>query len=200
LFALTGLYQPSVTAKLLQADDSGLLIDIGANFGYFAALWLLKEPNEVLAIEPIRENYELLRANLEGFKDRARTLMCCVGERSGEVVMSCDPEYPMLARVDPNDENGQRIEMRTLSNILQETGNRIVEVLKCDAEGYDVRILNAAREYFETHQVRVLIFEPATWDANSDPALEDLRQFLAEHGYRDLHIRGEGDLFYSLAG
>jgi hypothetical protein len=75
-----------------------------------------------------------------------------------------------------------------------------VEVLKCDAEGYDVRILNAAREYFETHQVRVLIFEPATWDANSDPALEDLRQFLAEHGYRDLHIRGEGDLFYSLAG
>ena len=91
-------------------------------------MWLLKEPNEVLAIEPIRENYELLRANLEGFKDRARTLMCCVGERSGEVVMSCDPEYPMLARVDPNDENGQRIEMRTLSNICR---RQAIALWKC---------------------------------------------------------------------
>jgi hypothetical protein len=99
LFALTGLYQPEMTAKLLKSKQQGVFVDIGANFGYFSVLWLSKRNTNVVAIEPILQNYELLTGNLRHFRGRARSVLCCLGEQSGEVIMSYDPEYPMLSKI-----------------------------------------------------------------------------------------------------
>src|ERR1700716_701277 len=144
LFALTGLFQPEMTKELLATRDQGLLVDIGANFGYFSVLWMSKNRTEVLAIEPLRQNYELLTINLHRFEHRAKSMMCCFGERRGYVKMTYDPQYPTLSKVIVDLEDGQDVEMRTLTDVLKENTISKIAVLKCDAEGYDVRILSSS--------------------------------------------------------
>jgi FkbM family methyltransferase len=196
LFALTGLYQPEMTTRLLNSKQRGMFVDVGANFGYFSVLWLSKPNTTVLAIEPILQNYELLTANLCRFGTNVRTVRCCLGEQVGEVTMSYDPEYPMLSRICPDATHGQRVKMLTLCNVLEKNNNGMIEILKCDAEGHDVRILSSARELFENKRVRTVFFEPETSKGERDSELEEFLRFLAANGYR--LISSQGDLCYSL--
>jgi len=196
LFALTGLYQPEMTEELLKESYQGVLVDIGANFGYFSVLWLSKRSGDALAIEPIRQNYELLIANLHQFGVRAQALMHCVGERSGEVTMTYDPEYPMLSKVAEDSAHSQTVEMKPLCELLDKVGLSSIDVLKCDAEGYDVRILSSAHQIFEKRRVRALFFEAETWDRRRDQEREVFTDFLIANGYRA--IPNKGDLCYSL--
>jgi FkbM family methyltransferase len=125
------------------------LVDIGENFGYFSVLWLSKQNGDALAIEAIRQNYELLTGNLRQFGRRAKTLMRCLGERRGEVRMTYDAEYPMLSKISEDSAHSQKVEMETLGEIvLEKEGLSGIDVVKCDAEGYDVRILSSAHEIF----------------------------------------------------
>ena len=198
LFALTGLFQPEMTKKLMDRKLRRVLVDVGANFGYFSVLWLSKPNTEVLAVEPIRENYELLTANLSQFGRRAKTVMCCLGAQTGEVTMSYDPEYPMLSRIDADATHGERVEMRTLGDLLEENGTALIEVLKCDAEGHDIRILSSAHEIFEEKRIQMVFFEKQTWDGKHASGLEEFCQFLAANGYRLVSKKGEFDLCYAL--
>ena len=182
--------------RLLNSKQEGLFVDVGANFGYFSVLWLSKPNTTVLAIEPVLQNYELLTANLCYFRSNVRTVRCCLGEQAGEVTMSYDPEYPMLSRVCLDATDGQRVNMVTLLDVLEKNGNGMIEILKCDAEGRDIRILSSAHEIFENKRIRTLIFEPETWQGERDSELEEFRRFLAANGYR--LVSEEGDLCYSL--
>jgi FkbM family methyltransferase len=198
LFALTGLFQPEMTKKLLDRKLQGTLVDIGANFGYFSVLWLEKRNTEILAIEPIRENYELLTGNLSRFGYRARTVMCCLGAENGQVTMSYDPAYPMLSKISPNTPGHRRAEMRPLRSVLEQNGIARVEVLKCDAEGHDLAILSSARGMFEKGQIHMLFFERHTWNEEPDSGLEEFCRFLVANGYRLVSNKGELDLCYEL--
>ncbi len=94
-FALTGCYDHTLTRELLRSDARGLLVDIGAHYGYFSALWLSCRPdNRVVSIEPVPETYELLEVNLRPFGDRARTLRLCVGDGERQVRMAYDANWP----------------------------------------------------------------------------------------------------------
>jgi FkbM family methyltransferase len=198
LFALTGLYQPEMTAKLLKSKQRGAFVDIGANFGYFSVLWLSKRNTNVIAIEPILQNYELLIGNLRNFGSRARSVFCCLGEEPGEVSMSYDPQYPMLSKICADPAEGQRVEMRTLLDVLEENEGAVVEVLKCDAEGYDIRTLSSAHEIFEKRRVLTLFFERETFDGQRDSGLEKFCHILASNGYRQVSETGAFDLCYSV--
>jgi FkbM family methyltransferase len=194
MFSLTASYQPEMTEELLKPQYQGVLVDIGANFGYFSVLWLSKPNTSVLAIEPISENQELLEDNLRPFGSRAKTAPCCIGDSHGTVKMNYDPQWPMLASIDPA--KGREVKMRPLCDLLNEHGITMIDVLKCDAEGYDVTILNSIRNLFTAARIRTVFFERETWEGNQDPALENLRTFLLQNGYRE--IKGKGDLCYSL--
>jgi FkbM family methyltransferase len=159
LFSLTGLYQPEMTNKLLEINRPGTMVDIGANFGYFSVLWLSKSGTDVTAIEPISQNYELLTCNVSRFGHRAKTVLCCVGEWTGEATMNYDPDYPMLAKISPSSTQSQRIKMRHLADLLEDHDSATIEILKSDTEGHDVRILRSVPEIFEKKRVHTLFFE-----------------------------------------
>jgi hypothetical protein len=53
-----------MTKKLLEVNQQGTLVDIGANFGYFSVLWLLNPRTNIVAIEPTSQNHELLTCNV----------------------------------------------------------------------------------------------------------------------------------------
>jgi hypothetical protein len=110
--------------------------------------------------------------------------------------MTYDPQYPMLSKVIVDLEDGQDVEMRTLTDVLKENTISKIAVLKCDAEGYDVRILSSSGQVFTTRLVHRVFFESETWDGRTDPGLEDFRQLLLASGYRQLS--GKCDMCYFL--
>src|SRR5262245_53119885 len=66
MIAFTGSYDRALTAKRKsRAERGGLLVDVGANWGYFTLLWAAANPgNKVIAIEASPRNIAPLRANV----------------------------------------------------------------------------------------------------------------------------------------
>src|SRR2546423_1316289 len=64
--AWCGFYDLALTRSLsVLARQGGLLVDVGANVGYFSVLWSgLDAHNRVLAFEPSPRNVCLLRGNV----------------------------------------------------------------------------------------------------------------------------------------
>ncbi len=181
LFALIGFHEFALTRELLSSRYSGVLVDIGANFGYFAALWLGKsDATRALAIEPVPANFALLRRNLEQFGDRAATANCCVGDGEGAVRMTFNPEWPMHAAVEGGQAAGGEfsVQMRSLPALMTEHGLDRVDVVKVDAEGLDVRILNSARQLFAERRVGTVF-----WEYSDSDEARDLVKFLEQCSY-----------------
>ena len=194
-FSLTGIYEESLSLELLQTKERGLLVDIGSHFGYYSALWLNQsEENLCLSIEPVPAIHALLEKNLLNFGKRAWLESVCIGASDGLVRMSYDPDWPMLYKV---ADEGCEVPMVRLSEILEKHGAGEIAVLKVDAEGWDIQILNSLRDMFENHQIRKVFWESHTWDGTISPDQDAFFSFLKNLGY--VAINGMGlDMAYEL--
>lgn len=65
--AFNGFYELALTRRLLKlaSESGGLMIDVGANLGYFSLLWAAaKESNQVVAFEPSPRTVPILKRNI----------------------------------------------------------------------------------------------------------------------------------------
>ncbi|MBY0461084.1 MAG: FkbM family methyltransferase [Gemmataceae bacterium] len=175
-FALCGFWEPHVTRFVAGRRAPGLLIDVGANFGYFSALWLRCPGASVVAVEPSPVYLPVLRANLDRYPGRARVFPGVAGEAEGEVAFAGEG---MLGRVVPvGTPDSYRVPMTTLPALVAAHPGPI-EALKIDAEGYDLTILNTVRDWFRAGRVRTVL-----WERAGTPAEAELVAFLRAAGYR----------------
>src|SRR5690348_10122433 len=65
--ALAGVYEHDVSRRMVHiARRGGLLVDVGANYGYYSCLWTgTRDDNRAIAFEPSPANVTALRTNLE---------------------------------------------------------------------------------------------------------------------------------------
>src|SRR5690606_3514262 len=63
----SGVWEPKLTELILgDASQGGLLVEIGANLGYFSLLWAAQSPdNRSIAFEPSPRNASLMWKNIE---------------------------------------------------------------------------------------------------------------------------------------
>jgi hypothetical protein len=94
-------------------------------------------------------------------------------------------------------DEGCEVPMVRLSEILEKHGAGEIAVLKVDAEGWDIQILNSLRDMFENHQIRKVFWESHTWDGTISPDQDAFFSFLKNLGY--VPINGMGlDMAYEL--
>src|SRR2546427_7895311 len=64
--AFTGIYEPATSRRVaLIARRGGIMVDVGANLGYFSLLWAAAAPNNrVIAFEAAPRNVQMLRRNV----------------------------------------------------------------------------------------------------------------------------------------
>lgn len=185
LGAITGLHEWGLTNELRKSQYSGVMIDIGANFGYFSLLWLSKPQARVIAVEPVPVTFSLLQQNLASYSDRAVAVNKCIGEEKKMVAMSFDPDWPMLAQVATEaTADKSEIEMLPLADLLMEHQIKQVDVLKVDAEGYDIKILKSASTLFAAQQIKSVFWESQTYEGKPNSEETAFVQFLITSGYR----------------
>lgn len=141
------------TNKLLRyVPDAPVIVDIGANVGFFSFLMAAKRKNaQIFAYEPMEENLRLFRSNLQrnaGSEKLIRAERKAVtGERIPSVKMFFDPvnANTVISSIyqDFSKDNTRATEVPAISleEIITANGLTTVDVLKLDCEGSEYPIL-----------------------------------------------------------
>ena len=164
--AWTGVYELVLSRRLhALARSGGLLVDVGANYGYFTCLWASASPrNRVVAFEASPRNTDGLRRNVEanGFGEQVEVESRAVGSETGQMTFRLGPPgqtgWGHLRR-DAQDPGDAVVEVVRLDDVCRERGIGHVDVLKIDVEGADALVLEGAERLLAERRVGAVFFE-----------------------------------------
>lgn len=128
-----------------------LVIDCGANVGYSAAYFLSRHPNaKVAAVEPDPANFEILRANLAGYGDRAKVIQAGVWSTNTALRFSAHSladGFEWSRQVQPVAEGEAACVVATdIGTLLKESGFDRISILKIDIEGSEAAVFSSNYE------------------------------------------------------
>lgn len=173
---IDGVREPLATAAYqteldrLEAERGGLtVIDVGANIGYFALAYLSRSriDGNLLAIEPLPDNFSLLEANIRrnGFEDVADCYQFAVGAESKSTTMQVST-HSNLATVVENQNRSHLVDetdvtMRSLDGFLSERDIPFdaVDVLRMDVQGYEYEIFRGMSELLRRGDIGLAFLE-----------------------------------------
>lgn len=163
--AFCGFYELEVSRRIVAlAKQGGLLVDVGANYGYFSCLWAASNPeNRVIAFEASPRNVAPLRENIakNHFEAQVDIYDVALGREVGNLpfnVMS--EEQTGWGGLCLNDEmNTINVPVITLDQFLAQTTCQTIEVLKIDTEGADTWVLEGAYQLLREKKIKHIFFE-----------------------------------------
>jgi FkbM family methyltransferase len=152
----------------LSPEKVSLVVDVGAFSGYYSLKALSYYPNcKVIAFEPSSDNIQLFKNNInEPSSSRITIHKSAVSNEIGESVLnitsygpahSLEPQSKEHYRQNPHafEIGKENVKVVTLDDIL--SSEKIIDVLKIDTEGHEVKVLQGARSILE--KTRYVIIE-----------------------------------------
>ena len=158
--------------RLIHPGD--IVYDIGANIGLYTRIMLTWfDARQVIAFEPMRDNFELLQANgaLGNISDRVHAFPIALGDTEGDEPLQVDDMTSgtaVLSSVSGGEASvGRRefglppltemVTVATLDRFIQREHLPPPNVMKIDTEGAEVKVLTGARETLRRHRPRLVI-------------------------------------------
>ncbi len=166
-----GKYESYLTRLFLEKMKKGLVVDVGANIGYYSLL-AAGRGVKVWAIEPEEINFSILSKNMRvnGYETRIKLMKVALGERVGYVRLKKSERNFGAHRV-VKDEGG-RVKIVRLDDLIDER----VEVLKIDVEGWEPGVIMGAKRLIKKWRpVMFLEFDGRKWDGDCEKMIRFLR-------------------------
>jgi FkbM family methyltransferase len=162
--ATAGFYELPLTRTIARlGKKGGLMVDVGANYGYFSLLWAAQKPgNRVIAFEASPRNQQAVRLNVDrnGFSDVISLRSEAAGKESGRLRFRVGPEdqtgWGGLVQGDAESAEVS-VPVVTLDEELKDVP--FVDVLKIDTEGADTWVLEGARDLLGQRKIGHIYFE-----------------------------------------
>ena len=180
--------------RLLRPGD--VFVDGGAHIGVFTLLAaaIVGESGRVVSCEPVPENLELLKANLELNRFAwVDAHMVALGERTGTADLFSFGEGSALSSYAPATRAGARrvvVEVRTLDDLTIGFGSR-VRLVKLDVEGAEVLAMRGGSRLLQAKPDFLLELEPEHL-ARQNTTVEELEHLFTDAGYRAFGIKKNG--------
>jgi FkbM family methyltransferase len=199
----TGLYELQITRRIhTLAKQGGLLVDVGANIGYYTCLWASHLKNSAVAFEPSPRNLQFLQQNVDDndLQNQVQIVPQAVGRTQDRLSFDPGPNsssgHGSLAL--GNHDRSITVDQTSLDAYFEDSETEI-DVLKIDIEGADTWALEGAQRLLEEHRIGNIFFEhyPLLMDRlgiEPDRSLE----LLAAHGYETEQL-GPNEFHASLA-
>ena len=147
------------STKIIQGmvKPDWIIIDIGANLGYYALLEA-KLGGFVHAIEPVKRSFEILNKSIElnGYKN-IKTYNLAIGSQNGtqNIIISHRNNWSTMLNlniaVDKYKQNFNRFykgiektETLTLDNFVRDNNINKIDFIRMDVEGYETEIIKKA--------------------------------------------------------
>ena len=128
------------------------VVDVGANVGFFTmkfALWV-GEQGRVIAVEPDRENFEVLVAKVKkaGLQDRVRLHQAAAAAETGSVRLRRNELHPGDHRISFHPE-GIPVPAVTVDDLVAAAAPRSVSLVKIDVQGAEMLVLKGAKRMLD---------------------------------------------------
>jgi len=142
----------------LRPED--LFIDVGANRGSYTVLAGMAVGAKVVAVEPVPDTFENLRANVD-LNSMADRVECCnigLGDKEGELVFTADAS-DCINHVLTEGETAEKtvtVPVRRLDDLV---GDRSPFLIKMDVEGYECFVLQGGSNVLGSNALQAIIIE-----------------------------------------
>jgi FkbM family methyltransferase len=163
--AFLGFYELTVSRRVIQlAKSGGLMIDVGANYGYYSCLWAAaKDSNRVVAFEASPKNFDALKLNLQrnSITHQVDLQEIAVGKESGSLQFDLGPDDQSGwgGIVVQSQDRTIEVPVVSLDDFLLKNECQHIDVLKIDTEGADTWVLQGAEKLLRSHKIRHIFFE-----------------------------------------
>lgn len=181
----------------LLAPTAASFVDVGANVGHWTELFLQSAPSSVrgVLIEPGGAASTALAERFAG-DERVEIVIAAAGEDQGEISFYEEPGAgemsSVITGVSRPDAELRRVPVTTLDAQVAERGLDFVDVIKIDAEGYDLHVLRGARGLLAEQRCGVVQFEYNSSWRLARSTLAAAYAVLESAGYQVFLLRGDG--------
>ncbi len=158
-----GMDLPSDLERWFDLGAFTCIVDVGAHVGESSLLFARMCPRaEIMAFEMMPSTFEQLKRNVG---DIERIRPCCVGLSDGHdtvtlrVEQESDKNSLRNRVMSPNDEKTVTVELQRLDDMAQTLGIATIDLLKVDAEGFDLQVLKGADGLFQAGRVHAVLVE-----------------------------------------
>jgi FkbM family methyltransferase len=186
---LQGLYE-----RIVAADQVPLVLDAGANIGASVLYFARAFPRaHIAALEPARDNFELLQPNAAGLDVDARC--AAIGAVDGETAL-VDPGEGEWGYRTAADAAGERVSVISATRLVTEkrAAGRVPFIAKIDIEGGEAELFSRDTEWADPFPL--LIIELHDWLL---PRGGSSRNFLRWVAARDRDFVYIGENVFSIA-
>jgi len=173
-----------------QIRSADLLIDIGANYGYYSLLGLSTNPDlRVIAVEPIEENFSVLNKNVKQnafLSERVKLVNAAVTSKSGKIKFyKSEASDNSSVLKHPNSSTLAEIEVDAVTvDDLIENENISRLFIKSDTDGNELEVLKGLQKTFERYdEITLLIEVNPKMLKLADTAASAIVDFLKERGF-----------------
>lgn len=119
------------------------VVDIGANIGDTALFFVTCGAKKVIAVEPYKKNFDLAKKNIQvnDFGDKIELLLAGCAAKTGFITI--DPQHEVsVESVLEDNQNGIKVPLVTLEDIVKRFEIPPDSILKIDCEGCEYDIIN----------------------------------------------------------
>lgn len=180
------------------SPQASYVVDVGANVGEWLAQAVAEkgaQPFCALAIEPSQSAFQKLRERF-GADTRVELLQAAAADRAGEAEFFEEPQAgkgsSIVEQFGKSDRAKRRVPLVTLDDEIGRRGWERVDLLKIDAEGYDMRVLLGAQRLLQTQRIGALQFEYNRGWQIAGQTLYGALAMLREAGYETYVLKRTG--------
>jgi FkbM family methyltransferase len=186
-------YEADLVARLMEDDE--VFWDIGANVGYFTlvAATALKERGQIIAFEPGKNAYARLKENISlNPYGIIKAYPIAVSDREGEAVLHVSGDIAdssaSLFQASHSQTRQEVCRTSSLDHFLMAEGLRPPTLIKLDAEGAELAVLQGAKKLISRSPPMFLMeMEEKTLQA-AGASKAAIQHFLESYGYRAAHL------------
>lgn len=182
------------------------ILDVGANDGSSALKFHRAFPQATIhSFEPVSSTFAALQRTVDGVP-RIRCHQLALGEQAGEATIYLTDYSTTSSIVRPRHVRGEEtVRMTTIDGFVAEQSVPGIDLLKVDAEGYDLEVLQGAVGLFDRGAVKFVLIELGFHpDDSRHVSFDHVRDFLLPRGFRvygfydqQLEWSGENRLQYA---
>lgn len=162
------------------------IFDVGANVGQTAQRLRDAFPKATIyCFEPVRAMFEKLQKSLSGDR-HMQFFQVALGSASGTGKIYLGDHPTTSSLVEPENPRGfEEVRIETIDSFCRARGIERIDLLKVDAEGFDLEVLKGAASMLTSARVAFALAEVGFHPGDMVHVLFDhVREFLMPHGFR----------------
>ena len=191
---VTGEYEPLETRILKHfAVNAGVVVDIGANVGYFAVELgkVLEKNGRLIAVEPIPESFEQLEANIQlnSIQDRVSCHQIAISDFHGSLTLY-KPEVSGSSASSARNLHPTEcsitveVPVTTLDTLINSLNIQNCDLIKVDVEGAELMVIQGALDSVKKFKPVIFAELLRKWSAKFNYTPNELLEILLPLGYR----------------